>query len=1099
MPPPVLRVQLLGGFNLICNDAPLTGLNSARLQSLLAYLILHADTPRPRRHLAFLLWPDAAEPQARNNLRQLLYQLRHALPDPDRFLLADTNSVYWKTDEEQVIDVHCFERALREAETAERRGDAPACRHQLEQAVARFQGDLLPGCYDDWLLLERERLRQQCGSACRKLIQVLEIQREYVAALSIAQRLQRLDALDESAYVSLIRLYSLNEDRAGARRAYQAAVETLRRELDAEPGEELQAAYHCLQRASRTTLFSEADTSASSNRLVGRQAAWQRLRAAWQRAAGGGAQMGLITGEAGIGKSRLAEELFNWVARQGFTAAQTRSYSVEGNLLLAPITEWLRSAALRPHLAALDPVWLTELARLLPELCSEYPVLSRPEPITEYGRRQRFFEALARGVLAAPRPLLLWIDDLQWCDQETLEWLHFLLRFEPRSAIFLLGTARMEESPPDHPLFALTRQLLADNRVAVIELSPLDAVETATLASQVQGYTLDEGANVRVYRETEGNPLFVIEAVRAGIAMTAPSQTGTSIEAAFPDAPGLPPRVQAVIAGRLAQLSPPARAVAEIGAAIGRAFTPELLSLVGQENEDTILRALDELWQRRIAREQSANVFDFTHDKLREVAYAETSQPQRRLLHRRIACALEMLHTENLDPISARIAAHYEQAGLLEQALPYFQRAGSLAADVYANEDAIHLYNRGLELLKQLPASVKRDTQELSIQLALATLYRISKGWTSPEEERVINRAMVLSAKVGDAEQRIRTLFGVQALYVVQAQYEKVERTCAQVDQLYRQAQNTPPLFAEIYLAGARLQMGQMVEAQELFEKIVTARDNKHTQELQESQDFNFLVHGLAWNSHALWCLGYPQRALRSAQAAIEHAREYAQPFSQALAITYLAMLQSWQADRDSYAACAEDACTLAIDCKAPYYHAWASIQRRFARAMQQPCADNISDLRSAIQVFADTGARIRLPVYFSYLGQACLKAGQWEEGLDALEQALEESFQNNEHWWDAEIHRLRGELMWAQGAALGDSEAAFLRALEIARSQQSRSLELRAAASLSRLWQAHSRLSEAKQCLSRVVAWFTEGFDTPDLQDRAGIDGTALGYLFNY
>ena len=1079
---PVLRVQLLGGFNLVYNDAPLTGVNSPRLQSLLAYLILHADTPRPRQQLAFLLWPDTSEPQARNNLRQLLYQLRHAIPGSDRFLTADTSIVCWKTGVGQVIDVHRFEYAAQEADAAERRGDVPGCRQQLEQALAHFQGELLPGCYDDWLLLERERLRGQCSEACRKLMQVLETQREYAAALQIAQRLHRMDPLDESAYVSLLRLHGLNEDHASVRRVYQAAVETLRRELDAEPGEELQAAYKRLQRARRTASFSEDDTSARSSDLVGRQAEWQQLQTAWQRAVGGAAHLGLITGEAGIGKSRLAEELFTWVMRQGFTVAQTRSYGVEGSLSLAPITEWLRSEALRPHLSSLDSVWLTELARLLPELLSENPALPRPEPIAEYGRRQRFFEALARGVLSAPRPLLLWIDDLQWCDQETLEWLHFLLRFEPRSPLFLLGTARSEESPPDHPLSALTRQLQADNRIAVIELSPLDAMETATLASQVQGYTLDEGTNVRVYRETEGNPLFVVEAVRAGIATTSPSQTEVST-AATPQASGLPPRVQAVIAGRLAQLSPLARAIAEIGAAIGRAFAPGLLALVGQEDEDTVLHALDELWQKRIAREHSANVFDFTHDKLREVAYAETSLPQRRLLHRRIAHALETLHMEDLDPISARVAAHYEQAGLFEQAIPHYQHAGSIAAGVYANEDAIHLYTRGLELLKQLPASVKRDKQELNIQLALAALYRINKGWTSPEEERVITRAMVLSAKVGDIEQRIRTLFGIQSLYVVQAQYEKVERTYAQAEQLYRQAQITPPRFAEIYLAGARLQMGQMVEARNLFEKIVSAHNDRHIQELQEAQGLNFLVHGLAWNSHALWCLGYPQRALHSAQAAIKHAREYAQPFSQALAITYLAMLQNWQADTDTYSAHADEACTLTLDCKAPYYHAWASIQMRFARAMQQPDANNINDLRDAIQGFADTGARVRLPLYFSLLAQACHKAGRWEEGLDALEQALAESFQNNEHWWDAEIHRLRGELMWAQGADSGDSEAAFLRALEIARSQQAKSLELRAAISLSRLWQAHSRTAEAKLCLVQAYNWFNEGFNTPDLQ----------------
>ncbi len=725
---------------------------------------------------------------------------------------------------------------------------------------------------------ERARLRQQCYNACQKLVYILETQRDYAAALQAAHHLLRLDPLDEGAYVSLIRLYGLNDDRAGVQRIYQTAVETLWRELGVEPGDTLRAAYERLQQHPRAMTRFDPDDSAGSGsfKLVGRQAEWQQLQAAWQRAMNGGAHLLLITGEAGIGKSRLAEELFSWATQQGFTTAHTRSYGVEGRLSLAPITEWLRGNALRPHLASLDPVWLTEIARLLPELLSDYPDLVRPEPISEYGRRQRFFEALARGVLTAPRPLLLWIDDLQWCDQETLEWLHFLLRFEPRNPVLILGTARSEESPPDHPLSALARQLRTEDRIAIIELSPLDAAETAKLAAQVQGHTLDTSAIVRLYRETEGNPLFVVEVVRAGLAYTVTSPADPLIVTTFPDSPSLPPRVQAIIAGRLAQLSPTARKVAEIGAAIGRAFTLDLLLLTGHEDEETVIHALDELWQKRIVREQSANLFDFTHDKLREVAYAETSGPQRRLLHRRIARSLEALNPAELDPISPQVAAHYEQAGLFEQAIPYYQRAGSVAASVYANEDAINLFMRGLELLEQLPASIKRDTQELNLQLALATLYRISKGWTSPEEERVMNRAMVLSDKVGNIEQRIRTMFGLQTLYVVQARYEKVEHTYAQTEKLFRQAQLMSPPFAEIYLAGAKLLMGQMVEARKLFEKIVAMRDDKHIRDLQESQGLNYLVHGLAWNAHALWCLGYPQTALSRAQAAIEFAREFA-------------------------------------------------------------------------------------------------------------------------------------------------------------------------------------------------------------------------------
>ena len=1083
---PILRVQLLGGFNIVYDEVSVTGVNSLRLQSLLTYAILHADSPQSRQHVAFLLWPDTQEAHARNNLRQFLYQLRHGLPDPDRFLAVDANRFYWKTDEAQMIDVQIFDQCLREAAAAEERGEWKFVRQMLEKAVAAYQGDLLPGCYDEWIQPEREHWHRQYFNTWHKLETILEAKQEYAAAQQAAQQLLRLDPLDESTYVSLMRLQGLNKDRAGVQRTYQAAVEILQRELGVEPGEAISDAYAWWRQASHTTLSPSPGTYSVSGqfKLVGRSGEWQRLHSAWLGAVAGRPHFALITGEAGIGKTRLAEELFLEVSQQGMATAQTRSYGAEGRMSLAPVTEWLRSDALRPHIASLAPIWITEIARLLPELLSQFSDLPRPDPITEYGRRQRFFEALARAVLAARFPLLLWIDDLQWCDPETLEWLHFLLRFAQPKGLLILGTARSEESPPDHPLSALARQLRAEDRMSVIELSPLDGAETAKLATQVQGYALNDMANTHLFRETEGNPLFVVETVRAGVIEGTPSGVIPQKITLSSDSPNLPSRVHAIIVGRLAQLTPTARRVAETAAAIGRAFPLDLLLLAGHEEEVVAIQALEELWQRRIVREQHTNTFDFTHDKLREVAYAETSQPQRLLLHRRIAQSLETLNADSLDPISPHLAAHYEQAGIFEKAIPYYQLAGSVAAGVYANENAISMLSRGLALLGQLPASVKRDVQELNLQLALATLYRISKGWASPEEERVMNRAMILSDKVGDDEQRIHTLFGLQTLYVVQAKYEKVERTYIQAEKLFQQTFGTPPPpFAGINLAGARLFMGQLVEARELFEKMVAVRDDKNIRDLQETQGLNYLVHGLAWNSHALWCLGYPQQAFVGAQAAVDFAREFIQPFNQALAVTYLAMLQAWRADTVTFRKYAEKAMMITNEYKATYYTAWTTILTSYALAEMQPAAENLKSLRQAIRLFTETGARVRLPVYYSLLARACLKAARWDEGQDALELALAESLQNNEHWWDAEIHRLRGELMWAQGADLSDVEPTFQRALEVAQSQQAKSLELRAAMSLARLWQHDARPSEGKQLLTQVYSWFSEGLRTPDLQ----------------
>src|SRR5207302_3269957 len=548
--------------------------------------------------------------------------------------------------------------------------------------------------------------------------------------------------------------------------------------------------------------------------------------------------------EAGVGKSRLVEEFLLWASQQGAVTAKTRSYAAEGQLSLAPVTDWLRSDGLRAPLRQLDEVWLTEVVRLLPELLAERPALPHYEPVTEYGQRQRFFEALARAILGTPQPLLLLIDDLQWCDQETLEWLHFLLRFDSMARLLVVGCAREEELPPQHPLRNFLLHLRNTMRVAEIALQPLDAAETAKLASQVANRELDTGSVMHLYHETGGYPLFVVEMVRADLGR-APASL---LEADHPhgqppldDARTLPPRVHAVLVGRLLQLSASARAFVELAATIGREFTLDLLSTIGNADAESAVRVLDELWHKRIVREHGANSYDFTHDKLREVAYAEISAPQRRMLHRRIAQALEAMHIEeDLDPVSGQLASHYERAGMIEQALPYYQRATAVAQCVYANEDAISLLSRALELLELLPAGAKRDQQELGLHLALAPLYRVTKGWATPELERVLDRALALCDTVGDNAQRAEMLYGLQSVYVVQAKLEKVQVVSDELQTLYqRSLGTTPPPFAGMMLAGARLHLGRITDANAQFAEIISAHDPDQLLHLQESQGTN--------------------------------------------------------------------------------------------------------------------------------------------------------------------------------------------------------------------------------------------------------------------
>ena len=715
----MLYVSLLGGLRITHGEAHVAAVDTARLQSLLAYLVLSGGVPQSRAHLAFLFWPDTTEAQARTNLRNLLHHLRHALPDADTHLAADGQTLRWLTDAPFWLDVESFERALAEADQAAREGSAPAGREALERAVALYQGDLLPSCYDDWIVPRRESLRQAYLSALERLGSMAEEQRDYRTAIGMAERLLWHDPLHEATYRHLMRLHALEGDRAGALRVYHTCTTALQRELDVEPSPATRLIYEQIVGAGVPHAASEPAEAASSA-LIGREAEWKQTLLAWRATASGGAPHALLLcGEAGIGKTRLVEQLLQWASRQGIPCAAARCYAAEGALAYAPVTAWLRANPLAP----MDDVWLSEVGRLLPEVLAKRPGLQRPGALTEAWQRQRLFEALARAILGMGQPLLLVMDDLQWCDRDTLEWLHFLLRFDRGARLLFAGSYRPEEIGEGHPLLPAIQALRLSEQVTEVELEPLDEAATGALASHVAGRPIDAGTAKRIYLQTEGNPLFVVETVRAEMAgRRREDAAGTSRQpgADHPaGAVGPTPKVQAVLEARLAQLSAPARELAGVAAAIGREFSLRLLARASAHDEDALVRGLDELWRRRIVREHGRDAYDFTHDKLREATYLAQGTARRRMFHRAIAEALQEISAHDLDAVSHQVAAHYERAGMPNEAAPYYLRAAQVARRVYANLEAIALLRQGLAVSGEAEGGPGHDRpgQEVATRL----------------------------------------------------------------------------------------------------------------------------------------------------------------------------------------------------------------------------------------------------------------------------------------------------------------------------------------------------------------------------------------------
>jgi DNA-binding SARP family transcriptional activator/predicted ATPase len=1016
-----------------------------------------------------------------------VHQLRAALPAADQILQADANTLWWRANGEFWLDVAEFETATAQAHAARKAKDEAAARTALERAVLLYGGDLLPSCYDDWIIPERERLHQQCMSALEHLIESLEKARDHRAALQHAQRLLVLDPLSERAYLDLMRLHALNGDRASALRTHHTCISTLQRELGAgvEPGAAIKQAYARLLSKDVGSPETAVTPTRAATDFVGRQAEWQTLQHTWRGLHGGQARLAIISGEAGIGKSRLAEEMVNWADSQGILVATARAYAAEGSLAFAPVTEWLRSRAIRPTLAKLDRLWLTEISRLLPELLIEQPDLRHPEPLTEYWQGQRFFEALAGAITGADVNLLLLLDDLQWCDAETLEWLHFLLRFDSggsETRLLVLGTARTEEVFDRHPMMQLTASLRATDQLTEIALNRLDSAETARLAASVTGHELNAEKASRLFSDTEGVPLFVVETMRASALSPLPLGEGSRVRG---DLPSLPPKIYAVVAARLTQLSPSARAFAQLAATIGRAFTFDVLVKASEGDEESVVHGLDELWQRRIIREQSADGYDFSHDKIRDVAYAEIGLAKRRLLHRRVAQALEAIHGADLDEVSAQLAAHYERAGMVDRSISFYQRAVEVAQRVYAHEEAISLLRHSLALLLKLTDKARRDELELALFVLLSLALVATRGYGAPEVLDVLSQAQMLNQTLGKPPHPPI----LRALAIANLNINNFHQSHVFGEQLLQLAEQLrdPILVVEgHYVLGVtHFWTGSFAPSRTHLEQAIAHYDpaQSRTHITQYSQDPKVIC--LCRLAFDLWCLGYPHQARRVQQEGLALAQALSHPYSLAYALIWDAMLRSAMGEVNLTRERAEAGIALSQKYHLGLWPLWAKVLRGWAIAAEGEPEIGIAEIQDGVAVMLASGARFVEPYASILLAEQFARISRVEQGLALLNDALATVEQNDKRWCDAELHRLRGELLLAQGADANaqGAELAYFRAIEVAQTQQAKLFELRAVTSLAQLRRMQGKHAEARQLLAEICAWFMEGFDTPDLK----------------
>ncbi|HET6868313.1 MAG TPA: AAA family ATPase [Solirubrobacteraceae bacterium] len=993
--PRVLRARLLGTLDLRLADEPLAPFESGRLESLLAYLLLHRDAPQPRQRLAFRLWPDSTERQAQTNLRKVLHNLRRALPDADQWIEVTPRTLQWRVEAPLWLDVEQFQRAIAE--------------ERLEEAVDLYGGELLEGRYDDWLTEDRDRLAGLYVEALEQLARRLGRERRWADAIRFAERLVAQDPLREDSHRLLIRLCHTAGDRARALRAYHVCATTLERELGAAPSPETRELYEALL----DSPADEAAVAAGTSPFIGRTAELARLRAAWREAAAGRAQFVLVSGEPGIGKTRLVDELRG---RAGAVTVEARAYAAEGAVAFGVATAWLRSRPVTARLSRLDPAQLSELARLLPELSSR---VAPPEPLPASELRRRLFGAVGRAILSAGVPLLLVVDDVHWADTQSLRLIHYLLRSAPSARLLIAATARREELEQRHPLGELVRSLHAAERAVEIELHRLGRPETALLAEGISGAPLARTALDRLYDDSEGNPLFIVEARR-------------------PDAPAAAAKVQAVIAGRLARLSDPAAELVGTAATIGRSFSAEVLAAASGLDDQAFVRTLDELWRRGIVRAHGPGAYDFSHGRIRDAAYAALSPPRRSRAHLAIARVLEQ--SEVVAP--SAVASHYDSAGATAEAVRWYERAAEGDQWLHAHVEAAHALERALALSEDLPPGPDRATLQLRLLTALPAPLLAQTGYTSGRMVQVHARALELAGQLG-IEPEPPLVWSLALTALTRGDWEMGREYG---DRLRARAEDDGDevLWVEsAYIRGISAYWpGRLAEARDHFvtamERFQPRRRRAHV--LRYGQDPELIVRLRL--AHTLWLLGRADEADRQRDLALAAASESSHAYSRAVTFLWAANVALDRGEHAELRQHAQALATYAVDDAPAQVLVPVDLFTGFLDVLDGRTAQGLARVRRVREeVVRGEAPAPGVPGFATrVLLESYAVAQDPESGLALADEAL--GMGRGADLWEAEIRRLRAIFLADLGTSGDEVRGELERALEVARRQEARAFE---------------------------------------------------------
>jgi class 3 adenylate cyclase/predicted ATPase len=832
--------------------------------------------------------------------------------------------------------------------------------------------------------------------------------------------------------------------------------------------------------------------------LVGRHQELGLLRERWEQVQDGLGQVVILSGEAGIGKSRLVRHLQEHVAadpQAWLTPCQCSPYFQ--HTALYPLIDLLERVVLQFNRDEAPAQKLRKLEGLVAQYGLDLPetvplfadLLALPlsqgyAPLSQSAeqQRQRTLQALVSLLLrrAARQPVLFVVEDLHWADPTTLELLGLLVDQGPLARILALLTCRPEFAAP----------WTGRAHVTHLTLSRLTHRQAAEMVAQVAGEKpLPGEVRTQIVERTDGVPLFVEELTRMVLesGLLRATEERFELDGPLPSL-AIPATLHDSLLARLDRQGD-AKEVAQLASALGREFSYELLRAVAPWEEPTLRAALGRLveaellYQRGLPPEAT---YTFKHALIQEAAYQSQLKSRRQQVHRRIAEVLAARFPEVAAAQPELLAHHYTEAGLAAEAPPYWCRAGRQAVERSAYPEGISHLERGVALVSSLPDTLERARQELELQVTLGLALLVTRGYTALEVERAYGRARDLCHHVGDFSRLVPILRGLWAFHLIRGALQTARELSSEMLRVAEEQGDQELLLAAHYMCGLVEYFSDGLAAGRAhLETCIGLYDTWYTPQRQRvhiltyGQDFG--ITGLAHLAHALALEGYVDQALRRHAAVLRVAQEPGHPFTTAHCLVNVAAVRCLRREAAAVQHETETAIALAAEHRFPYMLAQAQVNHGWGRCMRGHGAEGLAELQQGITTMRRLGTVALLPQFLCLLAEAHMHLGQTDEALAAVGDGLALVDHMRQSNFLAELLRLRGELLLEQDAAA--AEGCFSQALAVAREQGAHALELRAVLSLGRLWQRQGRTAEAHALLAECYGWFTEGFDTADLR----------------